>query len=135
MGLGGAAFRDDSGLEKVARGTGMIGRAPGWVLGRARRWVARRAREEAGTTLGRLLWDAARGRVRVDGLTLTSHHVMSPEELTTDLGRERLAACVFRLPANGEMIPMCQMNAGGVRERLYAEIAAGAVPATLGSAH
>jgi hypothetical protein len=61
--------------------------------------------------------------VRIDGLTLTSHHFMSPAELATDLGRERLAACVFRLPAKGEMIPMCQVNAGGVRERFYAEIA------------
>jgi hypothetical protein len=31
---------------------------------------------------------------------------------------------VFRLPYNGEMVPMCQMNAGGVREKFYAEIVA-----------
>ncbi|HEV7518664.1 MAG TPA: hypothetical protein VGR07_20400, partial [Thermoanaerobaculia bacterium] len=129
-GIGGAAFRDDSGLEMVARGAGMIGRAPGWMLGPARRWAARRVQEEAGTTLGRLLWDAVRGQVRVDGLTLTSHHFMSPEELTTQVGKERLAACVFRLPVNGEMIPMCQMNAGGVRDRVYAEIATAAISAT-----
>ncbi len=121
-GLGGAAFRDDSGLEKAARGAGMVGRAPGWMLGPVRRWAAGRVREEAGTTLGRLLWDAVRGRLRVDGLTLTSHHFMSPEELSTEVGKERLAACVFRLPVKGEMIPMCQMNAGGVREQLYADI-------------
>jgi hypothetical protein len=125
-GLGGAAFRDDSGLEKVARGAGMVSRAPGWMLGPVRRWAAARVREEAGTTLGRLLWDAARGRLRVDGLTLTSHHFMSPDELLTEVGKERLSACVFRLPVKGEMIPMCQMNAGGVRERLYAEIVTGA---------
>lgn len=62
----------------------------------------------------------------VDGLTLTSHHFMSPEELRTDLGQERLAACVFRLPYKGEMVPMCRMNAGGVRDQLYAEILADA---------
>jgi len=124
-GIGGAAFRDDSKLEAVARGAGMVRRAPGWVLGPVRRWASRRLREEAGTTVTALLWEALRGRVRVDGLTLTSHHFMSPGELGTDLGRERLAACVFRLPVKGEMIPMCQMNAGGVRERLYAEIAQG----------
>jgi hypothetical protein len=123
-GLGGTAFRDDSKLEKVARGAGMVGRAPGWFLGGVRRWAARRIEEEAGTTLGRLFWDALRGRVRIDGLTLTSHHFMSPEELTTELGQARLEACVFRLPVKGEMIPMCQMNAGGVREQVYAEIAA-----------
>src|SRR5262249_34033695 len=84
-GLGGAAFRDDSPLEKVARGAGMVGRAPGWFLGRVRRWAGRRLREEAGTTLSQLLWDAVRGRVRIDGLTLTSHHFMDPEELGTEL--------------------------------------------------
>ena len=47
---------------------------------------------------------------------------MSPAELTTPVGQERLAACVFRLPVNGEMVPMCRVNAGGVREKFYEEI-------------
>ena len=51
---------------------------------------------------------------------------MSPQELRTPVGQDRLAACVFRLPYKGEMIPMCRMNADGVRERFYAEIMAGA---------
>ncbi len=51
---------------------------------------------------------------------------MSPDELRTDLGKQRLDACVFRLPYRGEMVPMCQMNAAGVRERFYAEILDGA---------
>ncbi len=50
---------------------------------------------------------------------------MSPASLATENGQARLHACVFRLPYRGEMIPMCQMNAGGVRERLYADIVAG----------
>ena len=58
----------------------------------------------------------------MDGVTLTSHHFMSPEELRTEVGQARSAACVFRLPHKGEMVPMCQMNAGGVREQVYAEI-------------
>jgi hypothetical protein len=121
-GLGGTAFRDDRPLEMAARGAGMLRRAPGFLLGRARRWIGRRLREEAGTSVPRLLLDGLRGRVRVDGFTLTSHHFMSPEELATPLGQERLAACVFRLPYKGEMVPMCRMNADGVREKFYAEI-------------
>jgi len=121
-GLGGAAFRDDLPMEKLARGAGMICAAPGWFLGRVRRWAGTRLREEAGTSFAALVLDALRGRVRVDGLTLTSHHFMSPAEVRTEPGRERLAACVFRLPYKGEMVPMCQMNAEGVRERFYAEI-------------
>src|SRR4029077_2820910 len=38
-GLGGVTFRDDSVLERVARGAGMIRAAPGWFLGPVRRWV------------------------------------------------------------------------------------------------
>jgi hypothetical protein len=128
-GLGGVAFRDDHPLEKVARFLGMVRTAPTWMLGRARRWIDTRARAEAGISLRRLLVDTFRGRLRLDGLTLTSHHFMSPQELQTPVGQDRLAACVFRLPYKGEMIPMCQMNADGVRERFYSEIIAGGAEA------
>jgi len=125
-GLGGVAFRDDLAIEKVARFLGMVRTAPGWMLGRARRWVDGRFRSEAGLSLARLLFDRLRGRLRLDGLTLTSHHFMSAEELRTSAGQERLAACVFRVPYQGEMVPMCRMNAGGIRERFYSETLAAA---------
>jgi len=126
LGLGGVAFRDDDRLEKTARFLGMVRTAPGWMLGRVRRWIGGRCRAEAGMPLSRFLFDGLRGKLRIDGLTLTSHHFMSPQEVQTPLGQERLAACVFRLPYQGEMVPMCQMNADGVRERFYAEIMDGA---------
>jgi molybdenum cofactor biosynthesis enzyme MoaA len=121
-GLGGVAFRDDLPVEAVARAAGLFRAAPGWFLGPVRRWAGTRLQEEAGTSLARLFADALRGRVRVDGLTLTSHHFMSPAELKTEEGRARLDACVFRLPYKGDMVPMCKMNADGVREQFYAEI-------------
>ncbi|MEA2601441.1 MAG: hypothetical protein QOF89_2433 [Acidobacteriota bacterium] len=124
-GLGGMAFRDDRPLEMAARGLGFFRSDPRWLLGRIRRWAVGRFREEAGLSPGRLLLDVVRGRLRLGGFTLTSHHFMSPAELHTDVGRDRLAACVFRLPYNGDMVPMCQMNADGVRERFYAEIIEG----------
>jgi len=124
-GLGGMAFRDDLPLEKAARFLGMVRTAPGWMFGRVRRWIDARARAEAGMPLSRLVIDGLRGRLRIDGLTLTSHHFMSPQELQTPVGQDRLAACVFRLPYKGEMVPMCQMNADGVREQFYAEIMTG----------
>ncbi|HVT60904.1 MAG TPA: radical SAM protein [Thermoanaerobaculia bacterium] len=122
-GLGGTAFRDDRPAEMAARGLGLLARAPGWFFGPVRRWAGGRLRSEAGIGFWRLLGGGLARRLRVDSLTLTSHHFMSPEELTTPLGRARLAACVFRLPDRGEMVPMCRMNAGGVRERIYGEIA------------
>ncbi|HEY2296025.1 MAG TPA: radical SAM protein [Thermoanaerobaculia bacterium] len=124
QGLGGVAFRDDDPLERTARFLGMVRAAPGWMLGRARRWVDARSRAEAGMPLSRLLFDGLLGRLRIDSLTLTSHHFMSPAEIQTPTGEERLAACVFRLPYQGRMVPMCQMNAEGVRERFYGEIGA-----------
>ena len=96
------------------------------MFGRGLPWVNRRLKAEAGTSFFSLLASALARRTRVDGITLTSHHFMSPAELTTEVGKERLAACVFRLPLNGEMVPMCRVNAGGVRERFYAEISGGA---------
>ena len=45
---------------------------------------------------------------------------MSPAELATEHGQERLAACLFRVSVGNDMVPMCQVNAGGVRERVYA---------------
>lgn len=124
-GLGGATFRDDRPLEKVARFLGMARAAPAWTLGRVRRWASDRCRREVGISLSRLLLETLRGRLRFDGITLTSHHFMSPEETRTPVGQQRLAACVFRLPYKGEMVPMCRMNAEGVRERFYAEILEG----------
>lgn len=111
-GLGGVAFRDDSLSEMLARAGGMFVREPRWFLGRVRRWLLSRVRRELGSVFSLV------GK-RIDGLTLTSHHFMSPAELATDLGRARLEACVFRIPYEGEMVPMCRINAGGVRERFY----------------
>ncbi|MFY9822208.1 MAG: hypothetical protein WAM82_12570, partial [Thermoanaerobaculia bacterium] len=104
---------------------GFVRTDPRWLLGRVRRWAAGRFRTEAGMSLSRLLVDALRGQVRLGGFTLTSHHFMNPAELKTEVGQARLAACVFRLPYHGEMVPMCRMNADGVRERFYTGITAG----------
>jgi molybdenum cofactor biosynthesis enzyme MoaA len=121
-GDGGAAFRDDGPLELLARGAGMLVRRPRWWFGRVRRWLDERLRAHANTSLLQLARDLVLRRVRLDGLTLTSHHFMSSAELATETGKARLDACVFRLPVNGEMVPMCQVNAGGIRERFYAGI-------------
>ncbi len=123
-GIGGIAFRDDLPVEMIARGAGLLRTEPRWLFGRVRRWVNARLRSEVGMGFSRLLAAGLARRVRVDGITLTSHHFMSPEELTTDVGKARLDACVFRLPYRGQMVAMCQMNAGGVREQMYAEISA-----------
>ena len=50
-------------------------------------------------------------RVSLRPLMLVVHKFMNVEELDTELGRERLRACVFRLPVDGRMVSMCEMNA------------------------
>ena len=107
------------------RALGMVRRAPRFFLGRVRRWLAARLEDEAGTSLAKLGRDLLLGRASLGSFTVTSHHFMSPEEVKTERGKERLDACVFRLPYKGEMVPMCRMNAAGVREKFYAEIVEG----------
>ncbi len=117
-GLAGLAFRDDAPLERLCRGLGALGSAPTLVLGALLPWARERARD-AGTTLRELAWDLGRGQARLDSFQVVSHHFMSPAEAASELGAERLAACVFRVPAEGRMVPMCEANALGVRERIY----------------
>lgn len=132
-GLGGINFRDDTPLERLCRTAGAFLVDPDWYLGPVLHWVRQRL-AALGTTLSGLALDAARGRVRIDGFSLVSHHFMSPEELATDRGQERLAACLFRVPVNGEMVSMCRVNAGGVREAFYAKSGTAAPPRPAGQA-
>ena len=43
---------------------------------------------------------------------------MNPDEMETPLGRERLHACACKVPVNGKMISMCDMNATDLRRSL-----------------
>ena len=52
-------------------------------------------------------------------LAVVVQNFMSPEELESEVGKQRLAACTFKVPHDGEMIPMCQMNATELRSQLY----------------
>ena len=56
-------------------------------------------------------------------LVLVSHHFMSRDEIESDAGRERLAHCVFRVPMNGRLVSMCEVNAMGLREQYYGQLA------------
>ncbi len=70
--------------------------------------------------LGAVLTEALKRRsLSVRPLALVVHKFMSPVELETEVGQERLAACTFRVPHDGRMIPMCEMNATELRSKLY----------------
>ena len=118
-GLAGATFREDSLMERLCRGAGLFLKDPRWFAGPARRWASRRL-AALGTSAPRRLADLARGRVRMDAFTVTAHYFMSRHEIDTTLGRERLAACAFKVPVNGRMVAMCEVNLAGAREDVYA---------------
>ena len=74
--------------------------------------------------LGHFLLQLATLRpLRLRPLLLVVHKFMSPDELATPQGRERLDACVFKLPVDGRMISMCEMNATGLRLQLNERLA------------
>ena len=57
-------------------------------------------------------------KIRVRPLLLVVHKFMSGDELETPLGKERLRACVFKVPGDGQMVSMCQVNATSLRREL-----------------
>lgn len=56
--------------------------------------------------------------ISVRPLIIVVHRFMGQAELGTPEGRERLAACVFKLPVSGDMVSMCEMNATSMRKTL-----------------
>lgn len=65
----------------------------------------------------KLCWRA--GTLRANYFSIVSHHFMSAIEIATPLGQERLDACAFQVPINGELKSMCAVNALGLREEFY----------------
>ena len=75
--------------------------------------------------LARALFHVATLRIRP--LAIIVHKFMSPDELDTRLGRERLRACAFKVPVNGSMVSMCEMNATDLRRSLNEEMRASSI--------
>ena len=62
------------------------------------------------------------GRIQIDYLSLVSHHFMNKEKIETAIGQERINACVFKVPINGSLVSMCEVNALSYREEYYESI-------------
>ena len=116
--IGGYTVRGKSRAENSVGILSLTLRNPTLVLetilyGMYRVWGNRRE-------LSRILLDAIKERsLSVRPLALVVHKFMSPSELETPVGRERLEACTFKVPYDGQMISMCEMNATDLRSRLY----------------
>jgi hypothetical protein len=127
--LAGLAFRDDTPAERLLRVCGALASSPGFLLVEVAAWIRERA-AEIGTSPAGLVLDLLRGEVRADSFQIVSHHFMSPSEAASPAGRERLGACVFRVPIDGRMVPMCEANARGARDAFYSRLAASAAAAS-----
>jgi hypothetical protein len=103
--LGGTSFRLDGRWHAAGRAAALALRHGGFL-----------ARH-----LPPLAWRLVRrtGTLRPRYFCLVSHHFMSAAETATPLGRERLAACAFRVPIDGRLEPMCAVNALGLRDAFY----------------
>ena len=116
--IGGYTVRGKSRTENLMGMLSLVLRHPllvleSFVYGFYRAWGDR-------GDIAAILWQALRSRsLSVRPLVVVVHKFMSPQELETDLGQERLQACTFRVPVDGEMIAMCQLNATGLRSQLY----------------
>ena len=85
-------------------------------------WFAWRVAVEGRLAL-RLAATALSGRAwSLRPLTIVVHRFMDGAQLATERGRERLAACTFRLPVDGELVSMCELNATDRRRALGATL-------------
>jgi hypothetical protein len=112
-----AGFRDEAPPTKAARIAGALWRARRFVTGPGRRLLARRLAAEHLTWAG-VLAAIALGRLRADSFCVVSHHFMDRETLAGRVGKERLANCVFRVPIDGRMASMCEVNNLALREQV-----------------
>ena len=114
---GGLVFSGKKGLEGCFKVFGLFLRRPSLIFniawyGFKRAWQERRL---IASSLGDLLL----GRLKVRFFAFVVHAFMGEEELKTAMGQERLQACVFKVPVNGEMVSMCAMNGMGIRDTTY----------------
>ncbi len=120
--FGGVSFRLGSRWQKIYRGLSCLGHDPKFVLFSLIpfAWRTIAALDPRGPLHLMLLWLG--GKVRINYLNIVSHHFMSRPEIETSLGQERLHACVFKVPINGSLVSMCEVNALGIREQYYASL-------------
>ncbi len=107
---------DDSLGRNILRGVFAVLTSPALLFALARYLVTRTwaHRGLILPALGSLL----RGRLRVRPWLLVIHKFMTAEELETPVGKERLDACVFKVPVDGVLTSMCELNATGMRYEL-----------------
>lgn len=122
--LGGLTFRPDGPAEAAARALGALLRGADLAARHGPAVLRALARAVDPARPGRAVAELLRGRLRLAPLAIVTHHFMDRAQLETPEGRERVAACTFRVPLDGRLVSMCAANALGGRERYYAGLRA-----------
>lgn len=123
--FGGLTFRGDTPGTALGTAAKAVLREPGFVFGTLPRYIGRWLKRVGGKHIAQTLFRFATGRGRLDVFTIVSHHFMDRDQLATAEGRERLASCVFRVPVDGRLVSMCEVNANGGRDRYYRQLKIG----------
>jgi hypothetical protein len=117
--LGGASFRIDTRTQAAVKALKMAARHPGFLLNRVLPYTWRLLMQVGEGNSWRLISELLLGRAKLYYFNIISHHFMGREEAKSPLGQERLAACAFKAPVRGELKPMCEINAFGLRQDYY----------------
>ena len=125
---GGISFRHGGRAVVAAQLAGMVRQDPGFFVTLAPRTAWQVIKRLNPQRPGRLARQLLTRRARLHPFIISTHAFMSREELETPLGQERVRNCIFTVPIDGELVSMCEVNALGIRDRLY-DRAAGRDPA------
>ena len=106
--IGGTSFRLDTRARALRRVAFIIRRHATFIFRQCLPYVWRLARRA--------------GTLRIRYFCIVSHHFMNKNELASPEGFARQSACVFRVPIEGRLEPMCAVNAGGMRERFFESV-------------
>ncbi len=129
--FGGISFRRDGRVTAIARALGLAARAPGFFARNVPAFAWHWLRRLGDGNPWRAARELASGALHAHGFLFVSHHFMSKAQLETPLGQERVQHCVFTVPVDGQLVSMCEVNALGIREEYYAQIATAARPSVL----
>lgn len=116
---GGISFRSIGRVVGVAQVAGMFRQDPGFFFRGAPRFATHLLKKCDPDRPKRLAARLATGRAKLHPLTLSTHEFMSREQIETPIGQERVRNCIFTVPVDGELISMCEVNALGIRDRVY----------------
>ncbi|MEO1235156.1 MAG: radical SAM protein [Planctomycetota bacterium] len=120
---GGVSFRSGSRLERTAQLAGMFRQDPGFFFRALPRLAVHLMRKLDPDRPLRLAARLATGRATLHPMTIVTHQFMSRAEIETPRGQERIRNCIFTVPIDGELVAMCEVNALGIRDRVYDRIA------------